>query len=330
MNKIVNLVLLTQHFSFSPKTQTVSEVIVDVLDVNDEVPTFTTSFRGTIKENSPAGSPVLVGPPAVHAVDNDSGNNSIIHYFLSGAGSEMFTILDSGTVLFTPKDATQVLDREQNAKYLFQVSAVDSGNLSSSTTLTIDILDENDNPPVFQHGPLFVLLPEIARPGSKVVQVKAIDADEPGPNSKVQYYISNGGKGDLKMDKNSGEIFVVGSLRPGTVYFLNVSAVDRAGLAARTTINVTVVDVNDHRPSFENQVYNFDVPEGNYTREWTKLGRLVAKDEDIGKNGEVQYSILNNAGVGKSFLLISLFTSLKLPSMIFIDLRDIAMTSSNF
>lgn len=273
---------------------------MDVLDVNDEVPTFTTSFRGTIKENSPAGTPVLVGPPAVHAVDSDSGNNSIIHYFLSGDGSEMFTILDSGTVLFTPKNSSHVIDRETKAKYLFRVSAIDSGNLSSSTSLTVDVLDENDNAPVFQHGPLFVLLPEIAKPGSKVVQVKAIDADEPGPNSKVQYYIGSGAKGDLKMDKNSGEIFVVGSLRPGTVYFLNVSAVDQAGLATRTTINVTVIEVNDHRPSFEIQVYNFEVPEGNYSRQWAKLGKVVAKDEDIGKSGEVQYSILNNAGVGES------------------------------
>jgi len=287
--------------------QTVSEVIVDVLDVNDEVPTFTTSFRGTIKENSPAGSPVLVGPPAVHAIDNDSGNNSIIHYFLSGDGSEMFTILDSGTVLFTPKDPSQTLDREQTAKYLFQVSAVDSGNLSSSTTLTVDVLDENDNLPVFQHGDLFVLLPEIAKPGSRVVQVKAVDADEAGgPNSNIQYYITNGGKGDLKMDKNTGEIFVVGSLKPGTIYFLNVSAVDRGGLASRTTVNVTVVDVNDQRPSFENTMYNFEVPEGNYSREWTKLGKLIAKDGDIGKNGEVRYSILNNAGVGKHILLLYL------------------------
>lgn len=217
-------------------------MIVDVLDMNDEVPTFSQIFRGNIKENSSPGTAVTILPP-ISASDKDSGNNSMISYSLSGEGSHLFTILDSGTVLFTPKEPQQVLDREQKAKYDLKVTAMDPGSLSSTTDLTITIEDENDNPPVFQHGPLFVLLPEIARPGSKVVEVKATDADERGPNSKIQYYITNGGKGDIRIDRSTGEIFVVGSLIPGTVYFLNVSAVDGNGLAAKTNVNVTIVDV---------------------------------------------------------------------------------------
>lgn len=192
-------------------------------DVNDEVPTFQTTYRGSIKENSAPGTPVNIGPPAIKAVDGDAGNNSIIHYFLGGEGSDRFTILDSGTVIFTPTDPSQSLDREQKAKYQLTVSAIDRGNLSSTTSLTIDVEDENDNAPVFDHGPLFVLLPEIAKPGSKVVQVKATDLDEKGANSKVSYFITAGGKGELRMDKQTGEIFVVSALKPGTVYFLNVS-----------------------------------------------------------------------------------------------------------
>lgn len=212
----------------------------------------------------------------------------------------MFTVLDSGTVLFTPTDSSQILDREVKSKYSLHVSAIDSGNLSSTTSLTIDIEDENDNAPVFQHGPLFVLLPEIAKPGSKVVQVKATDADEQGPNSKIFYYITQGGGNELRMDKSTGEIFVVGSLKPGTVYFLNVSAVDRAGLAAKTTINVTVVDVNDHKPIFDQHLYNFEVHEGNYTTDHkVKLGEIRAKDDDIGKNGQIEYFISSHIGTGK-------------------------------
>ncbi|XP_054156169.1 protocadherin Fat 4-like isoform X2 [Oppia nitens] len=271
----------------------VSEVIVDVLDMNDEVPLFTQIYRGHIKENSQPGTAVSI-LPQIQAHDKDAGNNSLIAYSLAGDGSDMFTILDSGTVLFTPKDPKQIIDREVKAKYELKVTAVDRGSLSSTSDLTISVEDENDNAPAFQHGPLYVLLPEVARPGSKVVEVKATDADEVGPNSKIQYYITHGGKGDIRIDKSSGEIFVVGTLVPGTVYFMNVSAVDGNGLAARTTVNVTIVDVNNHKPTFENTHYQFNVVEGNYTANKLKLGVLRAKDEDIGRNGAVEYAILNN------------------------------------
>lgn len=271
---------------------------MDVLDANDEVPTFSQPYKGLIKENSPPGTPVNIGPPQIQAVDNDAGNNSVIHYSLSGEGSDRFTILDSGTILFTPTDPSQTLDRELQSRYELEVTAKDRGNLSSTTSLTIEIEDENDNAPTFQHGPLFVLLPEIAKPGSKVVEVKAIDIDEKGPNSKVQYYITSGGKGDIRIDKQTGEIFVVGELKPASVYFLNISAVDGAGLAAKTNVNVTIVDVNDHKPTFDQHYYHFEVLEGNYTRERLKLGVLRARDEDIGRNGIVEFTILNNVAVG--------------------------------
>lgn len=219
----------------------VSEVIIDVLDENDQTPTFPHSYTGTIKENSKAGTTVQI-VPMIKAVDSDIGNNSVIIYSLSGDGSEMFTIMSSGSVVFTPIDPKQVLDRETKAHYMFKVTAKDMGGLQSTTDLLINVEDENDNPPVFQHGPLYVLLPEIAKPGSKVVEVKATDIDE-GVNSKIQYYITSGGNGDIRIDRISGEIFVVGSLRPGTVYFMNVSAVDGAGLSAKTTVNVTIIDV---------------------------------------------------------------------------------------
>ncbi|RWS30694.1 protocadherin Fat 4-like protein, partial [Leptotrombidium deliense] len=287
-----------------PSTKiTVSEVIVDILDENDETPTFQHAYTGTIKENSPPGTQVLIGPPGIQAVDNDAFNNSIVRYFLSGDGSERFTVLDSGVVLFTPTDATQVLDRERVEKYELKITAFDNGNLSSTTSLMVNVEDENDNAPVFQHGPLFVLLPELAKPGSKVVEVKATDADAKGPNSKIQYYITSGGKGEIRIDKLTGEIFVVGGLKPGTVYLLNISAVDGAGLAAKTNVNVTVIDVNDHKPTFEQSAYHFEVLEGNYSAERLKLGVLRARDEDIGRNGAVEYTILNHVPIDFPFTI---------------------------
>lgn len=132
-----------------PSTKiTIAEVIINVLDQNDETPVFSHSYKGTIKENSAPGTQVILKPDKILAIDNDAGNNSIVHYSLSGEGSDFFTVLDSGSVLYTPKNEQQILDREQKAKYDLVVTATDNGNLSSSTSLVIQLEDENDNPPV--------------------------------------------------------------------------------------------------------------------------------------------------------------------------------------
>lgn len=149
---------------------------------------------------------------------------------------------------------------------------------------------------MFQHGPLFILIPEIAKPGSKIGNVYATDADE-GLNSKIQYYITSGSNGDIKIDRVSGELFVVGNLVPNSNYLLNISAVDGGGLASRVTVNISIVDVNDHRPVFDQNYYNLEVLEGNYTNDRAKLGVLRARDEDYGKNGMIDYTIASGVPV---------------------------------
>ncbi|GIY14255.1 protocadherin Fat 4 [Caerostris extrusa] len=266
-----------------PSTKvTVCEVTVEILDVNDEVPTFQHTYQGTINENAPSGTPVTMEPP-ISAVDNDSGNNSVVRYSLSGAGSELFKILESGQVISTRRTPSSPWTGSAK-RYDLQVTATDMGNLSSSTYLTINIAYENDNAPVFQHGPLRAMLPGTARTGSKIAEVNALDADAKGPNSKVEYIITAGDKGDVRIDRATGEIYVVSTLRPGTVYLLNVSAADGKGLAASTVVNITVVDVNDHKPTFSR------VKEGNYSHAKRSLGVIRAVDEDTGNNGTVEYS----------------------------------------
>ncbi|XP_076341829.1 cadherin-6-like [Tachypleus tridentatus] len=121
-----------------------SEVSVEVLDVNDQIPTFVQSYQGSVKENAPSGTPVSI-KPKISAVDKDIGNNSVIHFSLSGQGNELFHIEDDGEVLFLPKNPQVVLDREEKEIYELKVIATDLGNLSSSTFLRITVEDENDN-----------------------------------------------------------------------------------------------------------------------------------------------------------------------------------------
>ncbi|XP_076341827.1 protocadherin gamma-A4-like [Tachypleus tridentatus] len=81
------------------------------------------------------------------------------------------------------------------------------------------------------------------------------------------------------------EIYVVGILSPETFYLLNVSAVDGKGLEGSIYVNITVTDVNDHRPTFVKPEYTFSILEGDYRDQRWKLGVLHAVDEDTGKNG---------------------------------------------
>jgi hypothetical protein len=67
--------------------------------------------------------------------------------------------------------------------------------------------------------------------------------------------------------------------------------------------------VNNHRPTFDNTHYQFNVLEGNYTANKLKLGVLRARDEDIGKNGVVEYTILNSVAVGQCFPYFLIFIS---------------------
>ncbi|GBM73710.1 hypothetical protein AVEN_205285-1, partial [Araneus ventricosus] len=66
--------------------------------------------------------------PPISAIDNDSGNNSVVRYSLSGAGSELFKILESGQVIFNSPDPILTLDRERKERYDLQVHSFDITN----------------------------------------------------------------------------------------------------------------------------------------------------------------------------------------------------------
>ncbi|XP_013791225.1 protein dachsous-like, partial [Limulus polyphemus] len=237
-------------------------------------------------------------------------NTETVYSIISSDTKELFSITKGGQIF------TKIgLDREKRSRHTFTVMleerrpstkvviATDFGNLSSSTFLTITVEDENDNAPQFQHGPLLVKLPETASPGSKVVQVSAVDSDAEGINSKVEYIITAGGRNEIRIDRITGEIYVVGILIPETFYLLNISAVDGKGLGRSTYVNISVTDVNDHRPTFVKSEYTFSILEGDYRDQRWKLGVLHAVDEDTGKNGLVDYNLLMTFDEGFPFMV---------------------------
>ncbi|GAB6027814.1 hypothetical protein CHUAL_002044 [Chamberlinius hualienensis] len=268
------------------------QILID--DVNDEAPTFSTSYTGTIAENSPAGTMVTV-LPKIEATDKDSGINSVVVYFLAGNDSQLFRIDEvHGRIFWTGNNFTK-LDRETKDRYVLQVGAMDLDNLTSTTNLTIAVTDINDNPPKFIHGARTVEIAETTTTGQTIARVTAVDSDAQGKNSDVIYSIISNSPA-FRVNPLTGEVLLVQRTDPETSLKVNISAMDGGGLSSSTVLTVKTYDVNDHAPEFADNLFRFSVVEGRYSTQQMTLAKILAKDKDFGKNAIVTYQIVPPVG----------------------------------
>lgn len=230
-------------------------------DVNDAAPEFISPDEVSVAENVAPNTVVL----AVKAVDRDEGRNGYIEYSLSGEGATLFAL---GAVDGLLRVAGR-LDREVRASYPLRVTARDRGEppLAASATLTVRVLDENDNSPVFDPRQYSASVAENASVGASVLQVSATDVDE-GADGRVRYAIVAGDDNrDFGIGEDSGVLRVAKNLNfeRKSRYLLTVRAEDCASDDATpasdavrydtATVAVTVTDINDNPPTFLDSPY---------------------------------------------------------------------------
>ena len=178
--------------------------------------------------------------------------------------------------------------------------------LSSNATLTISVIDINDNPPTF--SPIFfeVSLLENATEGSFVANVSATDIDFE-ENGEISYSFFSGSRGNFLVDRSSGVIVTAGTLDRETteIYNLVIVAFDSGTpfMSGMANMTVTVEDVNDNDPSFTQILYERTVAEN-------QIGVLVidldASDVDKGENAVLIFDYQNpNLGSNLPFIINS-------------------------
>merc|ERR1719210_2137441 len=182
-----------------PEQSDTAIVHVNIIDVNDNDPIFGASCRDlNIPENS--------RQEYIHtlvASDRDSGENGRLTYrFDRNENNSPFKLdPDTGRITAPP------LDREAKSTYKLSVSAQDHGanqiRRSASCTITVNILDENDNEPSFSQTIYSASLKEDVPIGTEVLRVLATDPDE-GENAVIEYSIENATFSVFTIDKNSG------------------------------------------------------------------------------------------------------------------------------
>nr|XP_046151220.1 LOW QUALITY PROTEIN: protocadherin gamma-C5-like [Oncorhynchus gorbuscha] len=173
----------------------------------------------------------------------------------------------------------------------------------------VEIQDINDNSPSFpskQH-PL-----EIAETTAAGVRFPLESAQDPdvGSNSLKSYILSKDECFTLKVKELSGgrkvpELVLTKALdrEKKTVHHLLLTVVDGGNPVRSGTsqITITVLDVNDNVPVFENAVYKVSVSEKS--AEGTFIVHPRATDADDGQNGQIEYSF----GVHTSDSVLSVF-----------------------
>ena len=230
------------------------KVTLVIADLNDNAPVFSEArLTRQVLESSALGS----GFALPEAFDPDSPRNGIRQYELRG-GLEHFSLVTSRN----PDNSTSLrvvvareLDREMMPEYHLQLVAIDAGGLNGSVMIHVDVIDANDNDPVFESPTYAVTVTENVDIGRSVLRVRATDADE-GRNAELVYRFTTRTQhrfGHLfTVDPISGDVIVTGVLdrEAQEVVHLTVLAEDVGPntLPAETLVTITVVDVNDNRP----------------------------------------------------------------------------------
>uniref|UniRef100_A0A8B9GX70 Cadherin domain-containing protein n=1 Tax=Astyanax mexicanus TaxID=7994 RepID=A0A8B9GX70_ASTMX len=289
LEKEVTLTLTAVDGGTPPRSGTVT-IHVTVLDANDNAPLFTKSvYKVSLPENSPLGTLVAT----VSATDADEGVNGEVVYEFSHVSEN-----DLATFSLNPNSGqirlTESLDYEDEFSFELQIQATDGSGLVSFATVTIEVLDFNDNCPVIIIKTLYSPVPENVALSTEVGIINVQDRDS-GYSGQVYCSIQQNIPFKLVPSiKNYYSLVTTGGLDRELIseYNITITATDEGSppLSSSKTIHLSVADVNDNPPVFEEQFYSAHVKENN--KPGSSVCTVAATDPDWRQNGTVVYSLL--------------------------------------
>ncbi|XP_026186719.1 protocadherin alpha-3-like [Mastacembelus armatus] len=268
---------------------------INILDVNDNSPYFIAKSQTIdIAESTLPG----IKFPLLQAYDADVGRNGINTYKLSSNEHFSLAVTKAGDSISAELVLQKALDREKESLITLTLTALDDGSPPKSGTsdIIINVLDNNDNTPVFAKSLYKTRVFENIPIGTTLLTINATDADE-GTNKEIVYTLSTKEQDHIlqifQIDPNTGTLTVEGNIdfEENPAFEIRAQASDKGQppMSAHCKVLVEVVDLNDNAPeiivtSLMNTVKE-DVKAG------TAIALVSVLDKDGGKNGEVHCTI---------------------------------------
>ncbi|PAA62415.1 hypothetical protein BOX15_Mlig029536g2 [Macrostomum lignano] len=284
-----------------PRSST-ARVEINVLDENDCAPELQVYQMGTnqallkittlsVMENIEPHSFLAFAS----VTDADSGKGGEAECEIRGPTSRVFQLQKTQVKKTYHIVNLEKLDREKRDSYTLPMVCRDQGQpqQTSSFTIYVQVLDENDEPPVFESARYEFAIRENLPAQSRVGAVRANDRDAMR-NGRVAYSLLEFDDASLfSVTTSGGEILTAAPLDRETRPELRFTVMARdhgdPALNATVTVRVRVIDDNDMTPKFEHDKYAFEVFENESPD--TPVGNLSASDGDEGVNAQMYFSM---------------------------------------
>ncbi|XP_022814914.1 cadherin-23 [Spodoptera litura] len=302
--EIVKLVITVEDMAAidgGPRQTASATLTIVVDDENDNNPVFRKPlYKTSITENSKNGVNIAT------VIADDADKNKTVNYFLEGREDLLNLVhMDSktGEVVVASK-----IDHELYPWINLTVKGVDSGvpPRYSVVDLFIQVLDENDNNPIFESSAFEYRVLEDVEPGTTIANILARDADS-GEFGKITYLLDRmSTQGKFLINADTGALTVSDWLDRETqaTYNLVIEAWDNYQFGylsgesrnAFKQIVVHIEDVNDNPPILHVPSECTTITEFHNYREPIVSVSATDADDNSAPNGRVQFHLVGGKG----------------------------------
>ncbi|UJR36036.1 hypothetical protein I4U23_028773 [Adineta vaga] len=229
---------ISDHGTHPQRLETLHSFIVYINDTNDNRPKFEQeSYSYHVQENIPIGT--LIGQ--VKAIDRDM--NTTIHYELTCIDDQdVFEI----NLLNGQLRTKALLDYENHPIHRLYITAKDNDSRHSDRiTVTIELIDINDNAPIID-SPSAIYIPSELVPTNvtKIIMITTINAHDrdDGMNGNLTYTIIDGNQNEyFHINEYNGTIYGQSNNLPQGHHRLTIKVCDQGeSISKCSTTNVNI------------------------------------------------------------------------------------------